>query len=715
MTPPRLSTLLKQHNAGYVLVRPPGQRFRTRQGERVATGKEPVRGGWQKSPVSLSEALDWARRGGNVGLLGGSGGLILLDADANADQVVAAEPRLRETVRIFRQNATNRAKWIVRIDGDLPPSAKQHGVLEVLAAGTQGVIVGRHASGARIEHAGDHIVTLTIDDVRRLWRKMTGEELGYTRRPEDAPPPDAEAVQRSMALAERVLELGGVEHAAWREYEGGRKAVLHKCPFNPPDDPHPDDEAAVIVIGADGRIGATCHHARCQERIQQAGGGWTLLKELVGYTPEPTPDHERARTQIEYLREYVRTTDFAEHVPLTKQAINGYRTRDTDVAVADAILDIAHLHGRLTGLVLPWRKLRLLTNLGSVNTAGKALDRLTDWFVVEEPQRDDGLRRYSIHPSLIAWTEEQIDVAQIARNIAHIENTTHSDNMRAIYATSPLTTHRSRDAFTSTLRPMTEEELQRRIDERQERIAAGEDVKPIEPRRYRRRLAALLPALGRAALRLIDALATSGGQVERKTLREYLNLSSSSLSRAVARAAELGLVSADRRTVKLHEQWSDLVDAFEPYMPTAGRAVDREISDLNAAIRYAQKQSRQKDADHRRLERRIMRCKRRKQELAALQRPDLRHRHADQATLTAYETVALRRLQDRHAQARLDLAAQRHADDWRLLAEVRRLRNDGVGKRDAWRMLETAGWTRTELYSVMAVLWPSRESHAWAA
>jgi hypothetical protein len=33
----------------------------------------------------------------------------------------------------------------------------------------------------------------------------------------------------------------------------------------------------------------------------------------------------------------------------------------------------------------------------------------------------------------------------------------------------------------------------------------------------------------------------------------------------VSRAVELGLVDADRRIVVLHQQWRELVDAFEPY------------------------------------------------------------------------------------------------------------------------------------------------------
>ena len=714
----RLSAILKAHGAGFVLVRPPGSTYQDwRTGERrTAKGKEPLGAGWQRHPKSLSDAGKWAQGGGNVGLLGGHNNLILLDADANADQVEAADPRLRDTVRIFRRNAPDRRKWIVRIVGTLPPSKKAHGVLEVLAAGTQGVIFGRHDSGASIEYDGAQIVTLNADDIRRLWHTLTGDELGHTHRHEEAGPPDAEAVHRGMTLAETVLAAGDITHTAWHPYENGRKAVLTRCPFNPPDDPHADDEAAVIIVGHDGRIGATCHHARCQERIHQHGGsGWALLKEIAGYRPAPPSNLAHVRTVVDYLREWARQTNLAEHVPLTKQAENGYRTRDTDIVTLDAILDIANEHGRLTGLRLSWSKVGRVAGMG-VNAAGKALDRAQPWFVVEEPSADrkpGEARRFAIHPSLIAWAEEQIEFAQIARGMSDGGDLVDQDNPRAIYANSPLVTHRTRDAFTASQRPITPEELQARVDARQAQIDAGADVKPIDRSHYRRRLEALFPSAGRAVLRMIDALATEtpDGQADRRTLRTLLNVSPSSLSRMIARAVELGLVDADRRIVVLHQQWRELVDAFEPLMPTAGRRAARMIADANATIHYAELLLDEPDLtpqEERRLRRRIRIAKETKQQIAALEAPDLVHRHADIASPPLYDWLARQRLAERHAQARIDLAAERRADDWRLPQEVHRLRCDGLSKRDAWRMLEMAGWKRGEVAGVMAVCWPSK-------
>lgn len=717
----KLSNILSESGAGFVLVRPPGQRFRTRQGERVATGKEPLRGGWQKSPVSLSAALDWARRGGNVGLLGGSGGLILLDADANADRIEEIEPRLRQTVRILRANAPDRRKWIVRIaEGPLPASQKAHGVLEILSSGAQGVIFGRHHSGAAVEHDGDQIVTLSADDIARIWRLATGETMVQPAHQQQVVP-DAEAVQRAMAHVDAVLEHGDMRRTDWRSYDrGGVKAIFEHCPFNPTDNPHPADEAAAVVIYADGHIGATCHHARCQERIRQSGlSGWQLLKQLVGYQPPERTDPDRARAQVAALREFVRRTDFAEHVPVVLQAVNGYRTRDTDVMAADAILDIAHETGRTDKLLISLRQLRQRCNFGSLQTAARALARLTGWFVVEEPQehaQPGDARRYALAQPLLDWAEEEIRSC-VDRTPDLPENSDLYDLYRSrgctIYATSVLVTARTRDAFATTLRPITPEELNERVAEREAEIAAGKNIKPIDRRRYRRRLAASAPGAGRTVLRLIDALVDIDGAGDRQRLMEMLNLSASSLSRAVKRAAELGLVDADRHSVRLHEQWRDLLNVLEPLMPSAGRRTDRLIADADAVIQFAHRRlnaTTLPPGEKRRWQRRMQRAANRKRELAATQRQDLRLRHADTPAPNWRDWQVRQKLLELHAQAKIERAEQEHADAWRLQSEIRRLRQEGVGKRVAWRMLEMAGWARREVYPAMEALWPKQSS-----
>ena len=141
---------------------------------------------------------------------------------------------------------------------------------------------------------------------------------------------------------------------------------------------------------------------------------------------------------------------------------------------------------------------------------------------------------------------------------------------------------------------ITEEELQARIDARNERIEAGEDVRPIERSRYRRRLAAILPSAGRGVLRLLDALATEGAGTKAE-LRVLLNVSPAGLSRLVARAVDLGLVEADRHTVTLMADWAATVEVVTPHMPTAGRGDERADKEDAERIRWAERMLNQPD------------------------------------------------------------------------------------------------------------------------
>ena len=609
---PKLSDILTRAGAGFVLVRRPGEEYRNQHGETVtAKGKEPIGYGWQKEPKTLAEAGKHVKHGGNAGLAGGAGNLILLDFDKDRAGALALWPELADTLEIYRENAPDRAKFIVHIDGPLPPNAKDHDAgIEVLAKGAHGVIVGTHESGAVIEWRGERIITTTADRVAALWRQRTGTELGASgHNHEDAGPADAEAVQRSQALVTKVLDLAGVPTPVWKPYDGdGRKVVLDKCPFNPPDDPHAEDRSAAVVIGADGRIGAVCHHARCQARIQaHEGGGWALLKSIAGFQPEL--ERQNNALLVEALREWARQEDFAEQVPITLQSERGYRTAETDTAAADAILDLAMVHGRLENIPISLRKLRATIGCGSINTAGAALRRLANWFVEADDPPPDGdditlARRWSIAPALRSWAADAVsngEVAYIARILSSTNGSTTGKAQRAIYATSPLTTEKARDAFSASQTPLTRTELNERIAARDEERAAmkaagvpDEELPPrIKPQRYRRRLAATLPSAGRRVLRVIDALAVHGGTLSRKQLCALLHLSASALSRALGRGAELGLLDVDdRHIVTLADDWKHQVDRKESQMPTAGRQLERAIDDVDAGLRWLEKNMR---------------------------------------------------------------------------------------------------------------------------
>ena len=532
-----LSAILAEHGGAFCTM--PG------------ASKHPDYTGWQEKPKTLHQARAHARRGRNVGLLGGHGGLVVVDFDQDAD---GGAQLLPPTIRTYRDNAPERAKYIVHVVDGTPPNVKhQSSGTEIISYGGQAVIHGTHPSGAPIRWDGAEIADVTMAQLAHLWRTRTGQELGaHAAHVGEAGPPDAEAVKRSIVLVDKVLALANVKRSPWRQHDGtvGRKAILVNCPFAPEDDRHEADAGAAVLIGADGRIGATCHHARCQERIEAHGGhGWALLKEIAGYTPPTSAeDKAHARAVVEALREWVRRADLAEHVPVVLQACNGYRTRDTDTDTADAILDIAAKWGRLTDLPISLAALRA------------AVDH----------------------------------VAYIAPLYPTGGNIAAAVERGAIYATSPLTTHRAHDAFTASMTPITETELQARIEARALEIADAEAAHvqpppPIERKRYRRRLAAKLPSGGRTVKRMIDALHTDGPSCTRRQLRDLLHLSSSALSRTVKRAAMLGLVDADADAITLRDGWAEHLDNIVEFMPTAGRGRRLELADLDSSLRFAQR------------------------------------------------------------------------------------------------------------------------------
>lgn len=702
-TTPRLSELLAAHNAGYVLVE--------------AGGKRPIQRNWQRSPVPLAAAWRHAANGGNIGLLGGTGNLIILDADRNAERIEDALPALRSTLKFFRRNAPDRAKWIVRVDGGDLPASRKAAALEILAAGRQAVIVGRHESGAMLEHTGTAIVALKPAELETLWERVTGSP--HSARPalqaspartETALPSPArtEAAQTSMARAEAMVAALGIGRGAWRAKPDGWLLELESCPFvavgAEPGRQHSVPRKSFVRVAADGTLGAGCQSTRCQHAIEASGtSGWRLLSSLAG---ERQPGTDVAGV-IARLRHFVRRADLSAHVPSHLQAANGYRTRDTDVAVADAILDIAEERGRIDRLPLGLRDVRARAGLGSVSTAAAAIARLDGWLLTRVER--EGKRAFDADLYTLV-TPSAAHVAYIEHSISN--STTilpEYEQQCSIYATSPLRTHRADDAFSMALTNITEAELDRRCAERDALIAAGAELRPIRRSRYWRRLQAALPCAGRGVLRLLDALAEDGGVCSRARLRVLLNIKTATLSRLVARAHLLGLVAADRQQVSLNSDWQATIDAIRQHMPSAGRLDAIAEREDNERLAWLQKASRRPDlsrAEATRLHRSIERTAARRQMRAQEERPDLTVRHADVPSTTAGQLAVMARLAERTAVAHLDAAEARNAGQWRLVREIGTLRRDGVSRRQTRRYLELAGWERREVYSALASAWP---------
>ena len=638
--PPSLSELLEPYAPGYVLVYAPGELKPTpilddagkrtgRWTKTAAAGKEPIRGEWQRNPQTYKQAAARARRGGNVGLMGGAGNLVILDLDADRDGKLAKWPELATTVEVYRDTGPDRGKFIVHIDGPLPPSVKNHTVgLEILSTGTQGVIYGRHQSGARILHRGDAILTTTATRVMQFWVDC-GCELPDDKRA-DAGPPDAEAVARSIEVADAVMLAAGRTGDGWQPYGGeGRKINLDACPFNPADNPHPEDGRSVILIGADGHIGATCPHARCKERIAASGkSGWGLLKELAGVEDAQDVDPNIAPA----LMDVIRHLDPEDWVI----GVTGATWRNT-TAAALAVVKIAQLAGKYTDLSLGVRRVAEKSGL-SKSVAARALKNLAGWFILPVATDDDGAgdndptlaRRWNVSSDMLNAA------AEACFKMGHVVTFVGEKPYVSQFETSSLRPdYMATAAFIMRKKPMTESELAAKIADREDEIAlvratreamemAGDErelpayPRPVQRRRYIRQLRATVASPGPGVLVIMDMI-DALGPMNRRALAEAAHMSRTSCWRAIRDGIDAGCLDMVDGYICLADGWEAHIADETPRMPTAGVMLERRIDTFGARIAYLEWKMRTatEKEDRDKLERLIAKVTTKRQKLIA--------------------------------------------------------------------------------------------------
>lgn len=187
---------------------------------------------WQHKPNRSDAAIAHLRNGGNVGLLVGelSNWLIALDLDQQAPEFQKQHPLLCGW-RVWRQNALQRAKYIVRCIGAHNRKDHVHG-LEVLGFGNA-VIAGVHESGAPIlmELAGD-VPQLTGEELGAIFNAWTGKPYGKSAK---APRPKGfaplEVAPAGAVFTVRML----LDHIAPRRADDYNEwvrvgiAVKHEC------------------------------------------------------------------------------------------------------------------------------------------------------------------------------------------------------------------------------------------------------------------------------------------------------------------------------------------------------------------------------------------------------------------------------------------------------------------------------------------------------
>lgn len=137
-----------------------------------ARGKKAMGAAWPDHPHTLREALEHLKRGGNVGILSGAGGLAVIDLDQHAGDFLRQHPALAGAPLVFRRDAPDRVKLIIRLEGEAgehfaaPRDARRK--VEYLGARHHGIIAGTHASGAVLEVRPGKLPTMTGEAARAL-------------------------------------------------------------------------------------------------------------------------------------------------------------------------------------------------------------------------------------------------------------------------------------------------------------------------------------------------------------------------------------------------------------------------------------------------------------------------------------------------------------------------------------------------------------------
>ena len=137
-----------------------------------ARGKKATETGWPDKPHGLRDALAHLKRGGNVGILSGAGGLAVIDLDERAGEFLRAHPALASAPLIFRRDAPERVKIVIRLEGE----AGEHFAagddarrkVEYLASRHHGIVAGTHARGATIEVRPGVLPTMTGEAARAI-------------------------------------------------------------------------------------------------------------------------------------------------------------------------------------------------------------------------------------------------------------------------------------------------------------------------------------------------------------------------------------------------------------------------------------------------------------------------------------------------------------------------------------------------------------------
>lgn len=242
---------------------------------KATTDKTQVAQWWQRWPLA------------NIGLHCGGAGLVAFDIDQYKDSYNGAgflTPADEQTVTNLTGSGGTHLLFTLpsgakygNQTGSLPPG------IDVRCWGGYIVVPPSiHPNGNRYQwevgYAPHEIKPLPLPHTLRA---ILDDARIHYRQPG---PPDARAVAISRELVLGAIDALEIDTYGEQTYGAGRKWIMRRCPFNPEENPHPDDRAAYLAIHPDGHISAGCMHARCADRLKTMKiGGWRYLLKQVHY------------------------------------------------------------------------------------------------------------------------------------------------------------------------------------------------------------------------------------------------------------------------------------------------------------------------------------------------------------------------------------------------------------------------------------------------
>jgi len=539
-----------------------------------AGDKRPVKAAWQTFSETPDAAQAHVLAGGNLGVHLGklSGGMVAVDVDKGLAHVLDSIPELAGTLQSYRDNATDRRKFFLRIDGDLPLATSyktdlvQIDLLSSTKKGTdkQAVVLGTHPSGAQYRLSGDALLTVDGATFAGWWQRLTGKNLTsencnssheQSTAKQDV---DPDSLIGKVKAAWQILDVFahfGLAAQGTRQEPDGQTRVL---------------DNGGLIVSADGELWFN-HSAQMGGNLfnawqyGQTGGQtadiadgefWPILREMADLKG------------IEYE--------------------TGWRTRDPEEVQEDMRRRRTWLH-HADGT-------EALRDIGFVRVEGprKTFDALLAR--CEEHGTDKvcvGLRRIG------EWTNQN---HQTVRN--HLElfagagwvvvDTDHSPWLLTIAPVPYLDTFSN-----STAKEVSNYGTGREFygDNR------ADDAFLINHAAYKKRRAAAdlpaLPSLGQSSLLVLSHLVAYGDR-DRAQLRHATGLGEQAVGKATRRLEEYGIVevvserSRGAKVYDLADGWKARIEELRPYLVTDGTQ-DRRIHD-NAYNRVAWAHA-QKDVD----------------------------------------------------------------------------------------------------------------------